>query len=162
MTTCDLPLRYRTAGVLLRVMSFSTLLTIAGIILVAVSCTRSPSYPPAAQKGQNIIIDTTNLEPGVPTFYTYHFQGKNINYFVLNIQGRVNSFLDACASCYSHKQGYRCDDGSIVCRHCDMKFSVYNLKKGLGSCFPIKIEGRMENGKYLIPVAVLEAEADKF
>ena len=43
-----------------------------------------------------------------------------------------------------------------------MKFSVYKLEKGLGSCFPIKIEGRMENGKYLIPIAVLEAEAGKF
>jgi uncharacterized membrane protein len=162
MTMRDLPPTCRTAGLLPRVMSFSNLLMIAVIILFTVSCTRSPSYPAAAQKGQNIVIDTTHLEPGVPTFYTYHYQGKNINYFILNIQGKVSSFLDACTSCYLHKQGYRCDDGSIVCRHCNSKFSVHQLEKGLGSCFPIKIEGRMENGQYLIPISVLEAEADKF
>lgn len=131
-------------------------------LLLCSSCSRQPTYPSAAQSGPNIVIDTTDLLPEVPKFYTYHFQGKNINYFILNIQGRVSSFLDACASCYSYKKGYRCDDGSIVCRYCDMKFSVYKLEKGLGSCFPIKIEGRMENGKYLIPVATLEAEAGKF
>lgn len=130
--------------------------------LLCSSCSHQPAYPSAEQSGSNIVIDAASLQPEVPKFYTYRFQGKNINYFVLNIQGRVSSFLDACASCYSHKQGYRCDDGAVVCRYCNMKFSVYRLEKGLGSCYPIKIEGRMENGKYLIPLAVLEAEADKF
>lgn len=138
------------------------LVSIVVSVLLLSSCSRRQIYPPAPQSGPNIVIDTTGLPPGVPKFYTYHFQGKNINYFVLNLQGRISSFLDACASCYSYKQGYRCDDGSIVCRYCDMKFSVYKLEQGLGSCFPIKIEGRMENGKYLIPIAVLEAEANKF
>lgn len=135
---------------------------VISVLLLCSSCSRQPTYPFASQSGPNIVIDTKDLQPEVPKFYTYRFQGKNINYFILNIQGRVSSFLDACASCYSYKRGYRCDDGSIVCRYCDMKFSVYKLEKGLGSCYPIKIEGRMENGKYLIPVAVLEAEAGKF
>jgi len=43
-----------------------------------------------------------------------------------------------------------------------MKFSLNKLEKGLGGCYPIKIEGRIENGKYLIPLASLEAEAGKF
>jgi uncharacterized membrane protein len=130
--------------------------------LLLSSCSHQQTYPPAPQSGPDIVIDTKDLQPEVPKFFTYRFQGKNINYFILNIQGRVSSFLDACASCYPHKQGYRCADGSIVCRHCDMKFSVYKLEKGLGSCFPIKIEGKMENGKYVISRTVLEAEADKF
>ena len=135
---------------------------VISILLLNSSCSHQPTYPSAPQNGPNIVIDTTGLQSEVPKFYTYHFQGRSINYFILNIQGRVSSFLDACASCYSFKQGYRCDDGSIVCRHCDMKYSVYDLEKGLGSCFPIKIEGRMDNGKYFIPIAVLEAEAGKF
>lgn len=154
--------RHRSSAVLSPVISISTALTIASIMLVVFSCTRSPAYPPAAQMGQNIVIDTVGLKPGVPTFYTYHYKGKNINYFILNNQGKISSFLDACASCYTHRQGYRCDEGSIVCRHCGSRFSVDKLEKGLGNCFPIKIEGRMENGKYLIPLTVLEAEADKF
>ena len=135
---------------------------ILAISLVCLSCSKPPTYPSAPQIGQNIVIDTTNLPHGEPRFYTYRFQGKNINYFILNLQGRVSSFLDACTSCYLYKQGYRCENDSIVCRHCDLKFSVYKLEKGLGSCFPIKIEGRLENGQYFIPLAALEVESSKF
>ncbi len=135
---------------------------ILATLLIIYSCSNQSSYPSAPQIGPNVVIDTANLPPDIPQFFTYHFQGRNINYFILNLQGRVSSFLDACTSCYSFKQGYRCEKDSIVCRHCNMKFSVFKLEKGLGSCFPIKIEGRSENGKYLIPLAVLEAEANKF
>lgn len=135
---------------------------ILAMLLMCFSCSNQLSYPSAPQIGPNIVIDLTNLPPEVPKFFTYHFHGENINYFILNLHGRVSSFLDACISCYSFKQGYRCENGSIVCRHCNTKFSVYELEKGLGNCYPIKIEGKMENGKYLIPLAVLEADANKF
>jgi len=137
-------------------------LLILAMLLICSSCSSQPTYPSAPQIGPNVVIDVTNLPPEVPKFFTYHYQRENINYFVLKLQGRVSAFLDACTSCYMYKKGYRCEDGSLVCRQCGMKFSVYRLEKGLGSCFPIKIEGRLENGKYLIPLASLEAEANKF
>lgn len=140
---------------------FLAFIVVVSFLLLS-SCSHQQTYPSAPQSGPDIVIDTKDLQPEVPQFFTYRFQDKNINYFILDIQGRVSSFLDACASCYPHKQGYRCADGSLVCRHCDMKFSVYKLEKGLGSCFPIKIEGRTESGKYFIPIASLEAEAGKF
>jgi hypothetical protein len=43
-----------------------------------------------------------------------------------------------------------------------MKFPVYKLEKGLGSCYPIKIEGKTENGNYVISLAVLEGAAKMF
>ncbi|HEX9020908.1 MAG TPA: Fe-S-containing protein [Nitrospirota bacterium] len=132
------------------------------VLLSLLSCSRQPAYPPAARVGTDIVIDISGLAPGTPKFFTYQYNGKSINYFALKTGNKVNSFLDACASCYMHKQGYRYDDGHVTCRACGMKFSVYQLEKGLGGCYPIKIEGRRENGKYLIPVATLEAAADKF
>jgi uncharacterized membrane protein len=62
----------------------------------------------------------------------------------------------------SEKRGYQEKDGYVVCRACDMRFSVYKLEKGIGGCYPIKIEGKTENGHYLIPVKTLEGKADKF
>ncbi len=132
------------------------------LMLMLVVCARQPSYLPAPQEGSSIVIDTSILEPEVPKFYSYRSQGKNVNYFVLRVQGKVLSFLDACASCYIHKRGYGYADGHVTCRACNLKFSVNQLEKGLGSCCPIRIDGRMENGKYLIPVATLENAADKF
>ncbi len=139
---------------------------ITGIILTALllcsACSRQPVYPQAPQSGTDIVIDAAGLKSETPEFRTHRYLGKNISYFVIKIRGNVLSFLDACASCYSHKRGYRYADGSVTCRYCNMKFSIYQLERGLGSCYPIKIEGRMENGKYLIPLATLEAAADKF
>jgi len=45
-------------------------------LLMCSSCSRQPSYPSAPQSAQDIIIDTEGLQPAVPKFYTYHFQGK--------------------------------------------------------------------------------------
>jgi len=130
--------------------------------LLLVSCSRQPVYPPAPQNGTDVVIEVAALRPEVPKFYTYHYQGKNISFFLLKIQDRVLAFLDACASCYPHKQGYRNDNGFVTCRYCNMKFSVFKLEQGIGGCYPIKIEGRIEKGLFRIPVKSLEAAADKF
>jgi hypothetical protein len=43
-----------------------------------------------------------------------------------------------------------------------MDFSVHKLEKGIGGCYPIKLEGKTANGRYLIPVKTLESMAEKF
>ncbi len=126
------------------------------------ACSRQPSYPAPPITGTNVSVDVASLRQEAPQFYTYRYRGKNISFFLLKIRDKVNSFLDACTSCYPQKMGYRCEDGSVTCRYCDMRFSIFRLEKGLGSCYPVKIDGRTENGKYLIPIATLEAAADKF
>jgi uncharacterized membrane protein len=137
-------------------------LSLSSAFLWLSACSSQPSYPHPLRHRADIVIDTAGLQPETPKFYTYHYQGKNINFFVCKVQDKVLSFLDACASCYQHKRGYRSEEGKVTCRECGMKFYVHQLEKGLGSCYPIKIEGRVENGKYIIPVAALEGAADKF
>ncbi len=142
---------------------FFHLFFIAGyFLLLLAACTRQPLYPLPPLSGTNVAIDIASLRPEVPQFFTYPYQGRNISFFVLRLNDQVLSFLDACASCYPHKKGYRYADGSVVCGACGMKFPVYKLGKGLGGCYPIRIEGRMENGNYLIPLVAIEAEAGKF
>jgi len=43
-----------------------------------------------------------------------------------------------------------------------MRYPVYKLEKGIGRRHPDKIEGRAENGMYLIPLSVLERMTDQF
>lgn len=138
------------------------LVLILSLGLLLNACSRQPVYPSPLISGRNALIEASSLKPEMPQFYTYHYQGKNISFFVVRLNGKIVSFFDACASCYPHKRGYRCEDGSVVCRACGLKFSVYQLEKGLGGCYPIKLEGKLENGRYLIPLASLEAEAGKF
>jgi uncharacterized membrane protein len=137
-------------------------LSLTSLFLMMAACSRQPVYPPPSLSGRDVVIDVSMLKPEIPQFYTYRYNGKNISFFVLKLNERVVSFFDACASCYPHKRGYKYDDGSMVCRACNMRFSVYKLEKGLGGCYPIRLQGRTENGKYLISLALLEQEAGKF
>jgi uncharacterized membrane protein len=152
MTTLCILQLYRNAGFRKTIMKVSLL-----VLLTLFSCTHQASYPPAPQNGQDIVIDASDLAPDTPTFYTYHYKDRRISYFVLKINDAVSSFLDACVSCSQHKQGYRYKDGAVTCRYCNMRFPVYKLEKGLGGCYPIKLKGRLENGKYRISIAELEA-----
>ena len=135
---------------------------LAAASLLIVSCSKPPSYPAPQRSGADIVIETSSLELEVPKFYTYRFQGKNVNFFVIKMQDTILSFLDACGSCYPYKQGYRCEGNEVICRYCNTRFPVGKLEKGLGNCYPIRIEGRRENGKYLIPAATLESSGNKF
>jgi uncharacterized membrane protein len=139
-----------------------TVLVSSLMFMLFVSCSRQPSYARPLKSGPDIIIKFIELKPETPKFYTYRYQGKSINFFVLKIQDRVLAFLDACASCYPHKQGYHYDSGSVTCRYCGVRFPVFKLEKGIGGCYPIKIEGRIEKDRFLLPVKILEEAADKF
>jgi uncharacterized membrane protein len=146
-----------------RVMEGPAFLLIASFILFILSaCSRQVSYTSPVRIGSDIVIDMSSLELEVPKLYTFRFQEKKINFFVIKMADRPISFLDACASCNPHKQGYRCEGNAVICRYCNLRFPIGKLEKGIGNCYPIKIEGRMENGKYLIPVDTLEKASDKF
>lgn len=133
-------------------------------LTVGSACSRQPVYAPPVVQGTDAAVAVSGLTPDVPQFFTLRSQGRNISFFVIRMEGKINSFLDACASCYQHKRGYRFDqkDSVVTCRYCDMRFSTYKLEKGLGGCYPIKIEGRIHNETYFIPLTALQAAADKF
>ena len=141
----------------------STMLTILLLAtLLGSACTHQHTYAAPTIIGSNAVIEISSLKTATPLFLTYQYKGKLINFFVLRLDSGVQSYLDACASCYHHRQGYRPDDGVVTCRYCNMKFPVYKLEKGLGSCYPIKIEGKAEKGNYVISLAVLEGAAKMF
>lgn len=131
-------------------------------VLIFSACDNQPRYPSPARSGSYFVVEIASLQPETPKFFTYQYNGKNISFFVMRMKNGVQSYLDACASCYPHKLGYHYESGAVTCRYCSQKFSVNQLDKGLGGCYPIKIVGRVEKGQYLIPVAILEKESDKF
>ncbi len=126
---------------------------VAGLFLLAFlfcSCTKMPVYPQAASDGASVRIALKELQEKKPVFYTFR-EGKNsINYFVLKLDASYQSYFDACARCYQKKMGYKPLGNRIVCRACDVNYSVYDLKGGIGSCYPIKLEGRVEGDVYVI------------
>lgn len=133
-----------------------------GVIALFASCSRQQRYPAPPIEGENVAIQMASLPLEVPQFYSYRINGKDVNFFVIRIQDRVHSFLDACLTCYPRKLGYESKDGFVVCRACNTTYSVYKLEKGIGGCYPIHMEGRLEKGYYLIPRSTIERHAGKF
>lgn len=131
--------------------------TVVFIILVFVlcSCSEKSSYPEAPVSGDVIKLKTAALkeaEEAGPLFLSYLHNGKRIVFFVLKTNGNVQSYFDACAKCSPFKLGYRFSKGELLCRACGMRYPVESLR-GIGSCYPIVLEGRVEGDNYIIEKA---------
>ncbi len=132
------------------------------LIISFSACSKQPVYPEAPQKGQDISVEISSLQPGIPRYFSHALKGMTMHFFVVKTDDRVVSFLDACTKCYLQKKGFGFDSGSVVCRACNERYPISEIEKGFGSCYPIKIEGRMKDGRYLITVAELEKLGAKF
>ncbi|HBH62698.1 MAG TPA: hypothetical protein DDX85_13375 [Nitrospiraceae bacterium] len=132
------------------------------LLLLSASCSKQPSYQRPLIRDSNVVVDITTLRPDVPVFYTYRYLGRKISFFVIKIDGKVLSFFDACENCHHAKLGYRFDEGFFVCRLCNVRYPVSEIEKGIGSCFPFPLTGRIQNGQYLIHISMLEKMVDKF
>lgn len=120
------------------------------ILLSFISCSRQPVYPEPSSVDSKIVIDVRIFKSELPEFFTYHYNNKNINFFVVKINNEVLSFFDACAKCYPQRLGYSAHRGHVICRACNIRYPLEGLKTGIGSCYPIILNGRLEGEKYLI------------
>lgn len=128
-------------------------------ILLLTACAKKPVYPDAPVSGETITIDTKALKEESPVFYSLRHREKKIVFFVVKIKGEAQSYFDACAKCYPGKLGYRADKQYVICRKCDIRYSMESLKTGFGSCYPIALRGKTEGNRYLIDKkSVLEGE----
>lgn len=141
--------------------------TILVIMIGATSCERAPKHTWIKFNGDRVSLDTGSFRDGKSYFYSVSFDGKTVNFFLVKNNGKTQSYFDACSTCYHYKNGYYYSDGdrneskdgkrkgningSIICRHCGIGFTVADLKVGIGSCCPIRLEGKtIAGGKYEI------------
>jgi uncharacterized membrane protein len=125
--------------------------------LLLCSCAQRHAYPEAPFDGKEVRISLDGLDEGKPVFHTFYADGKKINYFVVKAGKSVSSYFDACAKCNPMKLGYKPDGDYVICRACNVRYSVEDLKEGIGSCYPIKLAGRVEGRSYVIDRKVLQA-----
>ncbi len=134
------------------------------LIAFAISaCNRIPLYKEAPlNRDGDIAIGMKTLKEKVPEFYTFDLDGQRINFFVVGINGNVQSYFDACAMCYPEKLGYRVEGKEIVCRACNLRYTADELKTGKGSCHPIPLPGQIKNGFYIINKDAIKTGAKYF
>ncbi|MFC1769811.1 Fe-S-containing protein [Nitrospirota bacterium] len=134
--------RVKTARVLL--------VLFAAIVLF--SCSKPPSNPEATVIEDAVEINIASLIPEVPSYFTYTYKDRKINYIVIMVDGKVQSYFDACETCHPKKLGFRYEDGYLYCRACSEKYSVKDLETGHGNCYPVKLHGDRVGDKYIIAI----------
>ncbi len=134
--------------------------------LFLASCSRQPVYPEPERTATEVTIGMGTLKTDIPQFFTYHSGNRSISFFVLKTGDKVMSFYDACAKCYPQKLGYRFDGGALVCKACNVRYSLSEIEKGLGSCFPVRVpgsgSGQAQDSRYVIAIEDLEKGSHLF
>jgi uncharacterized membrane protein len=121
-----------------------------GILLLLSACSKKPVYPEAPFDGSSIRIELADLPEKKPVFFTFFSNKLGINFFLLKRNGDIESYFDACGKCFPRKLGFRHADNRVVCRACDVSYRLDDLKDGIGSCYPIKLKGRVEGKTFVI------------
>lgn len=141
---------------------FFSRIAFAVVLCSVFSCARTPVYPEVRPQGGAVRIALRDLPEKTAVFKTYYDRERGINYFVLKVNDKAESYFDACAKCYPKRLGYRIEGGRLGCRACDVKYSPENLKEGLGTCYPIRLPGKVEGEFYIISEADLKAGGKYF
>jgi uncharacterized membrane protein len=122
----------------------------AVLVLLVSSCTKSTPFSKLPFDGHSVKISLTAIKEDQPQFYSVEIDEKEVSFFVVMINGEVQSYFDACAKCYPRKLGYSPDGGDVSCRACNTKYPLDKLKEGIGSCHPIRLEGVEKDKTYII------------
>jgi uncharacterized membrane protein len=114
------------------------------------SCTKSVPYHELSFDGNSVKIDLAGIRENQPEFYSVEIDGKRLSFFVVLINGGVQSYFNACAKCYPRKLGFSSNGGQMRCRACNAKYQLDQLKEGIGSCYPIRLKGVVKKESYII------------
>lgn len=131
------------------------------LTVLTAGCRSQPVHTAAPVTDGQVVISLSSLQQDKPAFYTYHVRGKPVSFFVLKTGDAVESYLDACVKCYPKKLGYRFSEGKVVCKACNVSYPLSHLKDGIGSCYPIVLEGKTDGDTYRISVETV-ADAERY
>ncbi len=114
------------------------------------SCSSKAGYIAPRQQDGKVILNTESLEEMTPVFYSVDLENVRVDFFIVKVDGAIESYMDACKNCYRHKKGYKIDDDEVICIHCGNRYGLDTLKASRTSCYPLPLKGKMEGGMYVI------------
>ncbi|MEJ2684020.1 MAG: Fe-S-containing protein [Candidatus Sulfobium sp.] len=122
----------------------------AVLAILLSSCTKSTPYRELPFDGHSVKISLKGVKENQPVFYSVEIDGKEVGFFLVMVNGKIQSYFNACVRCYPKKLGFSPDGGNMRCRACNAKYPLDELKEGIGSCCPIRLEGVEKNSTYVI------------
>ncbi len=120
------------------------------LIVLIFSCQSQTVDTYQVLKDNRFELNIKSLEHEIPEFFSIDLGEKKISFFVVKIGNSIESYLNACIKCYPHDMGYRYEASHVVCRYCNISYPIDSLKEGVGSCYPVPIEGKLQGDNYII------------
>jgi len=134
------------------VAAFKKILILWLVVALLAGCEQqAPQHSLVAPDGNQVKIRLTKVRGGGVHFFTYKFEGKNINFFVrTDGTGKLQTHFDACYSCFKYKLGYVREGNQVVCIACRIGYNLNDvIWDYVGACAPININSRV-GGDYLV------------
>ena len=133
-------------------------------LLALAACSRqAPEHQVVLPKDDRVNIALETVNDGGVYFFTYKWEGKNINFFVrTDGTGQLQTHFDACYSCFKYKLGYVWEKDEVVCIACRIGYRLEDVVWDyVGACAPISFKSRT-SGQYLVIRRVLLEKGKKF
>lgn len=138
---------------------------IIGLLLLLISgCGKqAPEYEIIVPVGDHIRIPLKTVNDGKVHFYTYKYNGKNINFFVRTDGGKkLHTHFDACWSCYKYKLGFVVEGDQVRCIACNLKYDLADeFWDFIGACAPIPLRSKIKNDVVVIELGAVR-KGEKF
>jgi len=134
------------------------LVALCGLLLLVGCSRKAPEHRVVFPEGDWVKIPLSAVNDGGVHFYTYRWEGKNINFFVrTDGGGRLQAHFDACYSCFKYKLGYVREDDRVVCIACRIGYRLEDIVWDyIGACAPISLGSRIAGERLAIRRALLE------
>jgi len=116
------------------------------LLLAVTGCGRQPpEYELIVPVEDSIRIPLEKVNDGGVHFYTYKYNGKNINFFVrTDGNGKLHTHFDACWSCFKYKMGFVVEGEYIRCIACNFKYKLSDeFWDFIGACAPIPLRSKV-------------------
>ena len=132
---------------------FLSIVAVACVLFLQTGCgPKAPEHQLVVPEGDWVNISLEAVDDGDVHFFTYKWQGKNINFFVrTDGAGRLHAHFDACYSCFKYKLGYVREGSQAVCIACrigyDLDDAVWDY---VGACAPITLNSRIAGSRLAI------------
>jgi len=136
-----------------------SLISVLCLLQVLVGCSpQAPEYQIILPAGDRVNISLDTVNDGGVHFFTYKWEGRNINFFVrTDGTGRLQAHFDACYSCFKYKLGYVREGNEVVCIACRIGYRLEDvIWDYVGACAPINLNSRIAGGSLTIRRISLE------
>lgn len=134
---------------------------LACLMLLCQGCSKQAPEHEHVSLDQGVVkIPLRRINDGGVHFFTYQFDGKNVNFFIrTDGEGHLQAHFDACYSCFKYKLGYvwRREKNQVVCIACQIGYDLKDvLWDYVGACAPINLKSRVQGDFLVIDQSHLE------